>query len=126
MAATTTAQKTAAEQFLILVCRDVDRAYAEFVSPNFRHHNVWFPGNAEALKKGMADNLRQNPQKKLEIKQSIEEGDRVAVMSHVTFKPGDHGYSLMHLFRFENGKIAELWDIAQEIPADSPNANGAF
>jgi predicted SnoaL-like aldol condensation-catalyzing enzyme len=126
MAATTTAQKTAAEQFLIQVCRDVDRAYAEFVGPNFRHHNVWFPGNAEALKKGMADNLRQNPQKKLEIKQSIEEGDRVAVMSHVTFKPGDRGYSLMHLFRFENGKIAELWDIAQEIPQDSPNANGAF
>jgi predicted SnoaL-like aldol condensation-catalyzing enzyme len=126
MAATTTLQKTAAEQFLQLVCRDVDRAYAEFVAPNFRHHNVWFPGNAEALKKGMADNLRQNPQKKLEIKQSIEEGDRVAVMSHVTFKPGDRGYSLMHLFRFEKGKIAELWDIAQEIPQDSPNANGAF
>ena len=126
MAATTTLQKTAAEQFLLQVCRDVDRAYAEYVGPNFRHHNVWFPGNAEALKKGMADNLRQNPQKKLEIKQSIEEGDRVAVMSHVTFKPGDRGYSLMHLFRFENGKIAELWDIAQEIPQDSPNANGAF
>ena len=126
MATTTTSQKTAAEQFLKLVCSDVDRAYAENVGPNFRHHNVWFPGNAEALKKGMADNLRQNPQKKLEIKQSIEEGDRVAVMSHVTFKPGDRGYSLMHLFRFENGKIAELWDVAQEIPQDSPNANGAF
>ena len=58
------------------------------VAPNFRHHNVWFPGNADAFKKGMADNLRQNPEKKLEIKQSIEEGDRVMVMSHVTFKPG--------------------------------------
>ena len=126
MAATTTVQKTAAEQFLRLVCSDVDRAYAEYVGPTFRHHNVWFPGNAEALKKGMADNLRQNPQKQLDIKQSIEEGDRVAVMSHVTFKPGDHGYSLIHLFRFENGKIAELWDVAQEIPQDSPNANGAF
>jgi predicted SnoaL-like aldol condensation-catalyzing enzyme len=119
-------QKTAAETFLLLACSDVERAYAELVAPNFRHHNVWFPGNADALKQGMADNLRQNPQKKLAIKQSIEEGDRVVVMSHVTFAPDDRGYALMHLFRFENGKIAELWDVAQEIPKDSPNANGAF
>ncbi len=119
-------QKTAAETFLILACSDVERAYAELVAPNFRHHNVWFPGNADALKQGMADNLRQNPQKKLAIKQSIEEGDRVAVLSHVTFGADDRGYALMHLFRFENGKIAELWDVAQEIPQDSPNANGAF
>ena len=126
MAATTTSQKTAAERFLQQVCIDVDRAYAEYVGPNFRHHNVWFPGHADALKQGMADNLRQNPQKKLAIKQSIEEGDRVAVLSHVTFGADDRGYALMHLFRFENGKIAELWDVAQEIPQDSPNANGAF
>ena len=119
-------QKTAAEAFLLLACIDVDRAYAEYVGPSFRHHNVWFPGNADALKQGMADNLRQNPQKKLAIKQSIEEGDRVAVLSHVTFGADDRGYALMHLFRFENGKIAELWDVAQEIPQDSPNANGAF
>lgn len=124
--ATTTANKTAAESFLKLVCSDVDRAYAEFIAPNFRHHNVWFPGDADALKKGMADNLRQNPQKKLTIKQSIEEGDRVLVMSHVTFTPADRGYALMHLFRFENGRIAELWDVAQEIPENSPNSNGAF
>jgi len=124
--ATTTSHKTAAESFLKLACSDVQRAYSEFAGANFRHHNVWFPGNADALKKGMEDNLRQNPGKKLEIKQTIEEGDRVAVMSHVTFKPGDRGYALMHLFRFENGRIAELWDVAQEIPADSPNANGPF
>lgn len=123
---TTTSHKATAERFLTLVCSDVERACAELTAPTFRHHNVWFPGNADALKKGMADNLRQHPQKKLEIKQSIEDGDRVAVMSHVTFKPGDPGYSLVHIFRFENGRIAEMWDVAQEIPADSPNTNGAF
>ena len=124
--ATTTSHKAGAESFLKLACSDVQRAYSEFAGANFRHHNVWFPGDADALKKGMEDNLRQHPGKKLEIKQTIEEGDRVAVLSHVTFTPGDRGYALMHLFRFENGRIAELWDVAQEIPADSPNANGPF
>lgn len=126
MPTTSTSHKATAEAFLTLVCSDVERAYAELTAPNFRHHNVWFPGTADALKKGMADNLRQNPQKKLTIKQSIEDGDRVAVMSHVTFTAGDPGYALVHIFRFENGRIAEMWDVAQQIPADSPNTNSAF
>jgi hypothetical protein len=29
-------------------------------------------------------------------------------------------------FRFENDRIAELWDIAQEVPAESMNSNGMF
>ena len=126
MATTITSRKTAAEQFLKLVCTDVDRAYAELVAPGFRHHNVFFPGSAAALKAGMADNLRQFPQKKIDVKRSVEGGDHVVVMSHVRLEPGKPGYALMHMFRFEGDRIAELWDVAQEIPADSPNENGPF
>ena len=126
MATTITARKAAAEQFLKLVCTDVDRAYAELVAPGFRHHNVYFQGSAAALKAGMAENLRQFPQKKLDVKRSVEDGDYVVVMSHVRLEPGKPGYSLMHMFRFEGDRIAELWDVAQEIPADSPNENGPF
>jgi predicted SnoaL-like aldol condensation-catalyzing enzyme len=119
-------RKASAELFLKLACSDVARAYRDLTVPNFRHHNVWFPSDAESLKQGMEENLRQHPQKTIEIKQSIEEGDRVAVMSHVTFGPGDRGYALAHFFRFEGDRIAELWDMAQEIPQDSPNTSGPF
>jgi predicted SnoaL-like aldol condensation-catalyzing enzyme len=126
MATTTTARKAAAERFLELACTDVERAYADLVSPGFRHHNVHFPGNASALKQGMADNVRQFPQKRIDIKRSVEEGDFVVVMSHVKHTPQERGYALMHMFRFEGDRIAELWDLAQEIPASSPNENGPF
>lgn len=126
MAITTTTRKAAAEEFLKLVCTDVERAYATLVAPGFRHHNVHFAGNATALKQGMADNLRQFPQKQLEIKRSVEEGDYVVVMSHVRLEPKTQGYALMHMFRFEGDRIAELWDVAQEIPANSPNELGPF
>ena len=122
----TGSRKATAELFLKLACSDVARAYRDLTAPNFRHHNVWFPSDAESLKKGMEDNLRQHPQKTIEIKQSIEEGDRVAVMSHVTFSPGDRGYAVTHFFRFEDDRIAELWDMGQEIPENSPNSDGAF
>ena len=118
--------KASAELFLKLACSDVARAYRDLTAPNFRHHNVWFAPDAESLKRGMEDNLRQHPQKKIEIKQSIEEGNRVAVMSHVRFGPDDRGYALAHFFRFEGDRIAELWDMAQEIPENSPNTSGPF
>jgi len=30
------------------------------------------------------------------------------------------------LFRFEDGKIVELWDFGQPVPAESPNTDGLF
>ena len=35
-------------------------------------------------------------------------------------KPGDRGIALVHIFRFEAGRIAELWDIGQPVPENSP------
>ena len=36
------------------------------------------------------------------------------------------GTGKVHIFRFEQGRIAELWDLAQPISTDSPNENGMF
>ena len=56
----------------------------------------------------------------------VAEGNRVVVFGRVRHKPGDPDYALVHIFRFADDRIAELWDIGQEIPKDSPNRNGAF
>jgi predicted SnoaL-like aldol condensation-catalyzing enzyme len=50
----------------------------------------------------------------------------MATWSHVRQNPDDPGAALVHIFRFEGDRIVELWDIAQAIPADSPNKNGMF
>jgi hypothetical protein len=60
-------RKASAELFLKLACSDVARAYRDLTVPNFRHHNVWFPSDAEILEAGMEENLRQHPQKTIEI-----------------------------------------------------------
>lgn len=33
---------------------------------------------------------------------------------------------VVHLLRFRGGKIVEIWDCGQPVPADSPNSDGAF
>ena len=50
----------------------------------------------------------------------------VAVHSRVQHKPDDAPVATVHIFRFEAGRIAELWDLGQEAPADSPNQAGMF
>ena len=34
--------------------------------------------------------------------------------------------ALVHIFRFEGHRVAELWDIGQAAPDNSPNENGMF
>jgi predicted SnoaL-like aldol condensation-catalyzing enzyme len=76
--------------------------------------------------KAMEENAAQNPGKTLEVKHALEDGDFVAVHSHVRQKPGDRGAAVVHIFRFEDGHIAELWDMGQPVPENSPNENGMF
>jgi predicted SnoaL-like aldol condensation-catalyzing enzyme len=74
----------------------------------------------------MEENARDNPNKTLDMKLAIEEGDLVAVHSHVRLKPDRPGGAVVHIFRFEEGRIVELWDVGQEVPEQSPNQYGMF
>jgi predicted SnoaL-like aldol condensation-catalyzing enzyme len=103
----------------------LDEAYS-LVGPNFRHHNPHFRGDADSLKAGMADAHKQFPNTKLDVQRAIAEGGLVAVHSRVQHAPDKPAIAVVHIFRFEGGKIAELWDIGMEVPKDSPNENGAF
>lgn len=119
--------KDAAVYFLKLAASGkVREAYSKFVGAGFRHHNPFFEGSAEALMAGMEENARQNPNKVLEVKHAIAEGDFVAVHSHVRQEPDDLGAAVVHIFRFENGRIVELWDLGQPVPEKSPNQYGMF
>lgn len=74
----------------------------------------------------MEENARQNPHKVFDVKLSIAEGDFVVVHSHVQQNPNDHGAAVVHIFRFEDGRIVELWDLGQPVPESSPNQYGIF
>ena len=119
--------KDAAIEFLKMAASgDVREAYRRHVGPGFRHHNAWFPGDADSLMAAMEENARQNPTKVFDVKQAIAQGDRVAVFSHVRQTPEDPGAGVVHIFRFEGARIVELWDLGQAVPQDSVNENGMF
>lgn len=119
--------KEKAVSFLQLVASgEVRAAYQRYIGPDFRHHNPFFRGDADSLMLAMEENAIKNPRKVLEVKRVIEDGDIVAVHSHVKQNQDDLGGAVVHIFRFHNDLIIELWDVGQQIPENSPNENGVF
>ena len=119
--------KDAAVDFLkMVVAGQIDQAYAKHVDLKGKHHNIYTPAGFPALKQGMADNETKFPGKKFDIRHVLEEGDMVATHSKVTLIPGELELGVVHWFRFEGGKIVEMWDIGQQIPKDAVNRDGMF
>ncbi len=101
-------------------------ALDKHAAPRFTHHNPYFPADPAALVKGMDHNARQYPGKAFDVQRALEDGDFVAVHSRVRMQPADRGIAVVHIFRFEDCRIAELGDVAQPVPAESTNAGGMF
>jgi len=104
---------------------DVRPAYEEFVHPDFIHHNVYFKGDRESLLVGMDENAREFPDKKYETLRALKDGDLVTVHGKVQLSP-DSIWAVIHIFRFQDGKIIEAWEASQEEIDDSPNEYGLF
>ncbi len=109
-----------------VVARKVEEAYALYTAPQMRHHNAHFPGDAQSLKQGMIEAHTKFPNTTIDIKQTFEDENRVAVFSNVQMKPNGPNVAVVHMFRFEDNKITEMWDVGQVIPDNSPNTNGMF
>ena len=70
--------------------------------------------------------MKVNPKLHFDFKRLIAEANLVAVHSHLKLTPDDRGSAVMDVFRLDNGKIVEHWDVAQPIPEKSANSNTMF
>ena len=119
-------QHAQAVEFLQMCARgEVREAYARHVAEGFVHHNPWFPGDRASLLEAMEASAASEPNKAFDVRQVIDGGDRVAVLTRLERQDGAR-YAVVHILRFEGGRIVELWDVVQEVPAQSPNINGMF
>ncbi|HLC76053.1 MAG TPA: nuclear transport factor 2 family protein [Candidatus Peribacterales bacterium] len=109
----------------LAVAGDIWKAYNAYIHPDFRHHNAYYKGDRESLMVGMEENHKQFPAKAFDVKRILEEGDIVITHSSITLT-GMAEIAVVHIFRFQDEKIIEMWDLGQEVPKDMPNENGMF
>lgn len=123
----TQARKDAAADFLrLVVAGRIDEAYRTHVDMSGTHHNPYFAADLPTLMQAMIENHAAFPDKRLDIERVIAEGDLVATHSMISLGPGHPALAAVHIFRFKGERIVELWDVTQEVKADSPNAAGMF
>ncbi|MBR8640444.1 nuclear transport factor 2 family protein [Streptomyces tuirus] len=120
-------QKAVAVRVLKGVFEEGDTEVVDrFVRPDYIQHNPLAPDGAEPLKNlGVAIN-QQFPDAVYDVKRVISEGDLVLVHSNVVMQPGTRGMAVFDIFRFQGGRIAEHWDVGQNVPESSVNGNDMF
>lgn len=119
-----TNKETAIKFLMACALQSPKTAFAQYTNPNFKHHNQYFKGDGESLMNAMIEADQSAPNKSFTVKQVFETDDRVALYSHVVKEQME--IAVVHMLRFENGKISEMWDVGQIIEKGSPNENGLF
>ena len=106
--------------------RKPEEAVAKYLGSNYRQHNPGAADGPESFIAAVKGLTKTFPELTMEPKRIIAEGDLVVLHSHLILKPGDRGTAVVDIFRLENGKIVEHWDVVQEVPEKSANNNTMF
>jgi predicted SnoaL-like aldol condensation-catalyzing enzyme len=98
----------------------------EFFSSTYIQHNPSVVTGPQGLK-GLLDRARvASPHAEHRVKRVFADGDYVIAHVHLIIHPGERGRAVVDIFRIENGRIAEHWDVAQPVPETSANDNTMF
>ena len=121
-------QKEIGKDFLTLCAFGNPRkGFTLYVDDTLKHHNAFFKGDANSLIIAMEESAKENPNRVLEIKHIIQDGDMVVYHSFIKQTDNDLGMAVVHILKFtDNNKIIEMWDLAQPIPENMINKNGMF
>lgn len=98
----------------------------ELLGPSYKQHNPGLGHGKASLIKFFQDFWAIHPKPGYFLKRIIAENDLVAI--HYQFKPDqeEEGYAIVDIFRIENDRLVEHWDVCQEMPADSLNDSPMF
>jgi predicted SnoaL-like aldol condensation-catalyzing enzyme len=109
----------------VLNKKDFDEA-SKYLGSKYIQHNPNAADGPDGLK-GFIGFLKDKfPNNRSEIKRIFADGDYVIVHVHAVREPGTRGNAIIDIFRLENGKVVEHWDVVQPIPDKAANDNGMF
>ena len=101
-------------------------AASKYLGARYTQHNPNAGDGPEGLKAFLQFLKEKFPNSRSEIKRVFADGDYVIVHVHAVREPGTRGNAIVDIFKLENGKVVEHWDVVQPIPEKAANTNGMF
>ncbi len=101
-------------------------AAVPYLGPRYIQHNQNAADGAEGLKSFIRYLRDTFPHAHSEIKRVFADDDYVILHVHAVREPGTRGMAVVDIFRLQNGKIVEHWDVHEVIAEKPANANGMF
>ena len=105
--------------------KDADAALA-YVGDRYVQHNPNAADGPDGFRKFIGFLRDKFPNSHSEIKRSFVDGDYVILHVHAVREPGSRGNAIVDIFKLENGKVVEHWDVVQAIPETPANNNTMF
>lgn len=99
---------------------------AKAIADGYKQHNPNVPDGKEAFVSFFTAYFKQNPAATTRIVRSATDGDLVWLHSYSTRDAKDRGRAIIDIFRVQDGKIVEHWDVVQPVPETSANSNTMF
>ncbi len=102
--------------------KEPERAVENYVGSRYIQHNPQAPDGPEAF----IGFVKAFPEASVDIRRVLAEGDMVVTHSLLKFTSDDRGTVAVDLFRLEDGKVVEHWDVLQPFPEESANPHPMF
>ena len=99
---------------------------ARHLGAKYIQHRADAGDGIAGLKTFIAKMREQFPLGHCEIKRVFADGDFVILQVHVVRQPGARGSAHVDIFRVEDDKVVEHWDVDQPIAEHFVHGNGPF
>lgn len=101
-------------------------AASKLIGDRYVQHNPLIADGVDGLQAFIGYIKETFPGLRAHIKKVFADGDFVIVHLHGVRVPGQRGSAIVDIFKLEDGKIVEHWDVMQPIPEEALNQNGMF
>ncbi len=98
----------------------------ELLGPTYTQHNPVIDDSKEGLIAFFQDFWKKYPKPAYFLKRVLAENDLVAIHYHWIPEEGVFERAIVDIFRIENGKLVEHWDVVQPMPEKSISKHPMF
>ena len=99
-----------------------EEAVKRYVGSRYIQHKPQAPDGTQAF----VAFVNSFPEISVDIRRVIAEDDLVVTHGVVKFSADDRGFVAVDIFRLEDGKVVEHWDVLQPWPEESANPHPMF